>query len=950
LRVLFLLTAILLSAPVSALAVQTAGGATGSIEGTVRDASGEVVADVAVTVSSDALMDTRATVTNAQGRYRIAALPPGEYALTFVRTPYSGLEQTGVRIGLGFTATLDARLALPVVRQEVTVHARGSALDRHSTALTTTFDSDRLAELPGSRSMFALLALSPAIEVVRIEVGGSSGAGGGPYSAFGTRGANRPMVEGISVAGILPSGVTLDYGAFEEVSVLEGAHGAEWPMPGVHMQFIGKSGGNRYRGTLYGDYENQHWQAVNIDKAQIAQGVHGGSGLSPRDINRMWEYHDVNGDVGGFVVRNRLWWYSSVRQQEIAARLVNLPTAPHRTRLANYGGKVTYAITSEHKLIAFAQAGRNHQPTRVDPVNPPGTRVTPTTVINESTGSTANQHSLGWVWKAEWNAVIAGRLLFEARAGEFGADQRWQPNSRDPRVEDQVTQKVYGGNRDWDNAVRRDQFAGAVNYFHDGRSGGHHLQLGGDVFRTIEIETWRSAYPGNVLHLLESGRPSQVYFFHTPSQSQSGLWSYSGHVSDSWRIGDHVTVNLGFRFDRYRVFLPAQEHPAGDPAAQRFNAVSNMIDWNVIVPRVGAVYAPGRNGRTLLKVSYGKYRNPPGTALGFEMNPNSTQWWNSYDWIDSNGTKLWEPGEERQLKDQRGGSTIESLDPQLKLPVVDEAAVWTERQFRWTVGVQAGVVWRRERQQYARQNENQPFDAFSVPVTLPDPGIDGIAGNADDGAPVRAYGLDAGVVGVPPSYVVGNVPGSSSENWTMELRANRQGRGGSAVGGSFSHTWNGDQASGYAGQPVRNNTYPVTPNDLIHTGDHGRHEFTTWTAKAHGTYRAPWGLRITSVLRHQSGQPFGRTLLTSALGYGSIRVLVEPVGARRMENVTIIDTRVEKKIRLGSRGRITPFVEVFNLLNDNPVRSAMWLGGSTFLRPLSVVPPRVARVGARFDW
>ncbi len=69
-----------------------------------------------------------------------------------------------------------------------------------------------------------------------------------------------------------PFGFTLDYGAFDEVSVGTGAYGPEFPSPGVHMQFITKSGGNRYAGTIYTGYENRTWQAHNIDAEQDRKG------------------------------------------------------------------------------------------------------------------------------------------------------------------------------------------------------------------------------------------------------------------------------------------------------------------------------------------------------------------------------------------------------------------------------------------------------------------------------------------------------------------------------------------------------------------------------------------------------------------------------------------------------------------------------------------------------
>ena len=87
--------------------------------------------------------------------------------------------------------------------------------------------------------------------------------------------------------------------------------------------------------------------------------------------------------------------------------------------------------------------------------------------------------------------------------------------------------------------------------------------------------------------------------------------------------------------------------------------------------------------------------------------------------------------------------------------------------------------------------------------------------------------------------------------------------------------------------------YPLTPNDLINAGENGRYEFRIWSAKVHGTYAGPWDVRITPFLRHQSGQPFGRTFVTTS-NYGNIRILAEPIGTRRMDNVTLLDVRVEK--------------------------------------------------------
>src|SRR4029079_13135550 len=99
------------------------------------------------------------------------------------------------------------------------------------------------------------------------------------------------------------------------VSVTTGANTPEMPWAGVMTQFIAKSGGNTYHRRLYADYQNENIQSRNIDAAQQALGVKGGGGLAATDLNRMHSYHDLNGDVGGYIKKEKLWLCSSLVHQ-----------------------------------------------------------------------------------------------------------------------------------------------------------------------------------------------------------------------------------------------------------------------------------------------------------------------------------------------------------------------------------------------------------------------------------------------------------------------------------------------------------------------------------------------------------------------------------------------------------------------------------------------------------
>jgi hypothetical protein len=930
------------------LNAQTVGTTTGSVVGTVRQPTGEAIPDVAITIAGDALMAARATSSAADGRFQIAALPPGNYLISFLLHGFK-THQHRVSVTVGFTSTINVELAMAAHEEQLTVTARSSVLDRRSNAIYDTFDAQQLADLPGSRGMSTLFAAARGVLTTETEVGGSVAAIGGSNSAYGTRGSNRPTIEGIVVSGIGANGLTLDYGSLEQAAVLTGSHGPEWATPGVHIQVVTKSGGNQYRGTLYGDYGHRRWQSFNIDRDQIDRGTQSGGGLSGAETNRQWSYRDANADVGGFIVRNRLWWYGSLRDQEIARRLVNFPVRPHRTGLTNYSGKTTYQIAPGQTVVAYAQVARNHQPNDLEPFGSGGNRLTNATAINLTEGSTTDQHGSGLIWKAGWQGAVRDRLLLEFRFGEFVTELRSQPGSAAPRFEDLETLVVSGGNRTSKSVLRRGQAFAALSYFKDGWMGSHHLRLGGEATRWLAGEVFQEGYPGNVLHVLRNGVPSEVFLFDTPTNSRSGLWTYGAHAADSWQLHDRISVNLGVRFDGYRVFLPEQEHPAGSPAAQRFAAVDNLIDWHVFVPRLGAVIDLTGDGRTLAKAALAQYRVAPGNTVGFNANPNPNQWWMRFQWTDADSSGVWEPGEEGRRLGSRGGIATESLDPALRLPLVNEIAVSLERELPAKISLHTGFVWRSEHDHFARQNANQPFEGFTVPVLLLDPGPDGVQGTADDGRSLTAYDLAPEFLGQPAANIVRNVAGSRSEYWTLDVGAERRLHHRWAFGAGFSHTWNSDQSSTYAGQSVRNNTYPVTPNDLLNTEPGGAHEFTTWTAKAHGTYEAPWNFRVTPVVRHQSGQPFGRTF-TAGLRYGTVAVLAEPIGTRRMDHLTTCDLRVEKGFQITQSRRVAAFVDVFNVFNANPEQNVVWSSGSSYLRPINIVSPRIARIGARLDW
>jgi hypothetical protein len=220
---------------------------------------------------------------------------------------------------------------------------------------------------------------------------------------------------------------------------------------------------------------------------------------------------------------------------------------------------------------------------------------------------------------------------------------------------------------------------------------------------------------------------------------------------------------------------------------------------------------------------------------------------------------------------------------------------------------------------------------------VPDPGPDGRLNTSDDGTPVQGWNLDATLLGLPTVIVRKNIPNSDENFYTWEITGTRRMSNRWSMLASFSHTWN------------RPNVMPLNPNDLQQTDGKGTHTFTDWAAKLHGTWDAPWGVRITPILRHQSGATFGRTF-NASLNYGSVTMRPEARNERRNDNVTLVDARVEKVVRLPGNTRVSGFFDLFNMFNANPIQNITATSGTNFLRPSNIVPPRILRIGAKFDW
>jgi hypothetical protein len=564
-----------------------------------------------------------------------------------------------------------------------------------------------------------------------------------------------------------------------------------------------------------------------------------------------------------------------------------------------------------------------------------------TNAIHLSDDSQFKQYQGNFVSKVEYNSVISDAMFFEIRAGQWGYYRSFRNQTTAPSYEDTSTRIVSGASTSrWDRP-RRNQVLGSLSYFKEGFGGTHNLKFGWEIFRQTDTGGCCSAGSYNdVSHILRNGAPLEVFLHGNPTVSTAGLWNTGLYLTDTWRASNKLTLNLGLRFDQYRNFLSEQMHEADRffPETVVFPAIDNVNTWNVAAPRLGVSYNVTGDGRTVIKANWGLYWGNPGTS---SSNPNGS-WQKRHVWTDANGDLVWQPGEEGRLISSSGGVATTSLDPDQKDDQTYDMAVWLERELIANLGVRGGFVRREQRQRRGNLNLNQPYDAFNIPTTIRDTGVDGVLGTADDGETIPAFNLAAAYVGLPTRTFVTNVEGVSTfDSFEVALNKRMSDRWSAAV--SYAHTWAKAARRGSSG------TFPDNPNSCINANADCQDETTDYSFKLNGSFELPAGVKLSPVYRLQAGNNFARTFVTRQLNYANPTINAEPMNANRTKNINLIDLRIDRAVRIGSV-RLSPFFDVYNILNANAEQNITVSSGSNYLRPILIMPPRLLRLGAKVDW
>ena len=164
---------------------------TGSITGTVTDASGAVLPGVTITLSGDRLIGGPQTqVSDESGTYRFDRLVPGSYNVKFELQGFRTVDRPDVRISAAFVATINGKMEVGSVSETITVTGESPTVDVRSNVGQTVMNQEILEGIPTGRDPWSLAKLIPGVQVATYDVGGTQSMQQSSMSAHGSNTAD----------------------------------------------------------------------------------------------------------------------------------------------------------------------------------------------------------------------------------------------------------------------------------------------------------------------------------------------------------------------------------------------------------------------------------------------------------------------------------------------------------------------------------------------------------------------------------------------------------------------------------------------------------------------------------------------------------------------------------------------------------------------------------------
>ena len=281
------------------------------ITGEVTDNTGGVLPGVTVEAASPVLIEgSRVAVTDGAGRYTIVGVIAGDYTITMTLPGFSTFVQEGINVPANFTQTVNGQLAVGGIEETVTVSGQSPIVDVQSAARTEVLTRDVIDSLPTPRNTQSIGYLAQGVRLTRPDVGGAQMMEQVRMTSNGANARHTTMqVDGMLVNSAMADGLIMNYNnqaLSQEMAISTSGSPAEVQRGGLRLNMIPKDGGNQFSGSTYVGFTlNESWQADNFTDTIRDLGLTSNQGVT--------NIHDINPAIGGPILRDRLWFFTSYR-------------------------------------------------------------------------------------------------------------------------------------------------------------------------------------------------------------------------------------------------------------------------------------------------------------------------------------------------------------------------------------------------------------------------------------------------------------------------------------------------------------------------------------------------------------------------------------------------------------------------------------------------------------
>lgn len=582
----------------AAATVWAQGNPTGAVSGQVVDPDGLALPGVVVTATSPVLQGTRTATTSGNGDYIIPFLPPGDYLMTFEIQGFQTFKQT-VRIEIGATVPLPAKLALAGLTEAVTVTGTSTEIAQTAT-VASTYRSDLIERLPMGRTLNSYTLLAPGVN--------DNGPNGNIMVSGALSYENLNLINGVVVNENLRGQARSLFieDAIQETKVSTGSISAEYGrFQGGVVNTITKSGGNAFSGSFRTSFANDSWKALTP---------------YPGDANIDKTVPTYEFTAGGPVFVDRLWFFGAGRFEKGDVNVTTPYTGYNYVRSTDekrYEGKLTLAINQKNT------AKVSYIKNRLDTINNHYTSAT--AVLDErslyNNANDENLLSLNYTSVLKSNLFIEGQyskrdLAYLGTGSQFDDMVRgtpiWDRSRSSARFNSPTFCAVCGSGielrNNWNGFVK-------ANYFlSTSKTGSHNFVAGFDVYKEMRkndnyqsgsnfrVQATRTIIDGQTIYpVFQTGTTTYIDFLPLVSETKGNdIRTYSFFVNDAWRFSNRLTFNIGARYDRNR-----SKDQGGLLVVQDAN-------WS---PRLGMTWDINGDGKWRANAGFARYVMGVSTAI-----------------------------------------------------------------------------------------------------------------------------------------------------------------------------------------------------------------------------------------------------------------------------------------------------------------------------------------------